>query len=177
MTTEKPADTQTPPWGNDFDAEKAWTLIQNLRAEKAQLQTNVTTERQAREAAEKALADADVEGKVSAAEKRAQDAERGLSREKALRKFPVLDGLEGLEEFLTGDTEEQILAKAERLASLGGGKKTGTEPEPKEPAGNADAPKEPEIPGKPIPSLTPGHGGSDATPFDPEAIAKQARVR
>src|SRR5690348_4713958 len=23
-----------PPWGDDFDAEKAWTLITNLRAEK-----------------------------------------------------------------------------------------------------------------------------------------------
>lgn len=27
----------TPPWGDNFDAEKAWTLIQNLRADKDKL--------------------------------------------------------------------------------------------------------------------------------------------
>jgi len=29
--------TETPPWGDDFDADKAWTLIQNLRADKEKL--------------------------------------------------------------------------------------------------------------------------------------------
>lgn len=28
----------TPPWGEDFDAEKAWNLVQNLRADKEKLQ-------------------------------------------------------------------------------------------------------------------------------------------
>ena len=28
----------TPPWGDDFDAEKAWKLVQNLRADKENLQ-------------------------------------------------------------------------------------------------------------------------------------------
>lgn len=27
-----------PPWGDDFDAEKAWSLVQNLRADKEKLQ-------------------------------------------------------------------------------------------------------------------------------------------
>ena len=31
-----PADT--PPWGDDFDAEKAWKLVQNLRSDKEKLQ-------------------------------------------------------------------------------------------------------------------------------------------
>lgn len=31
-----PADT--PPWGDDFDAEKAWSLVQNLRSDKEKLQ-------------------------------------------------------------------------------------------------------------------------------------------
>lgn len=29
---------QTPPWGDDFDAEKAWKLIQDLRGDKEKLQ-------------------------------------------------------------------------------------------------------------------------------------------
>jgi hypothetical protein len=29
--------SQTPPWGDDFDAEKAWNLVQNLRADKEKL--------------------------------------------------------------------------------------------------------------------------------------------
>jgi len=28
---------ETPPWGEDFDAEKAWNLVQNLRADKEKL--------------------------------------------------------------------------------------------------------------------------------------------
>lgn len=30
--------TDTPPWGEDFDPEKAWSLVQNLRADKERLQ-------------------------------------------------------------------------------------------------------------------------------------------
>lgn len=32
----------TPPWGNDFDAEKAWNLVQNLRSDKERLQQRPT---------------------------------------------------------------------------------------------------------------------------------------
>jgi hypothetical protein len=32
-----PADPPAPPWGDDFDAEKAWNLVQNLRADKEKL--------------------------------------------------------------------------------------------------------------------------------------------
>ena len=31
------APTDTPPWGEDFDAEKAWNLVQNLRSDKEKL--------------------------------------------------------------------------------------------------------------------------------------------
>lgn len=37
-TTAAAATTETaPPWGEDFDAEKAWKLIQNLRSDKESL--------------------------------------------------------------------------------------------------------------------------------------------
>lgn len=41
-----PADT--PPWGDDFDPEKAWQLVQNLRSDKEKLQKrpSLTTEQQ-----------------------------------------------------------------------------------------------------------------------------------
>ena len=32
----------SPPWGDDFDAEKAWNLVQNLRADKERLQQRPT---------------------------------------------------------------------------------------------------------------------------------------
>lgn len=37
-TPETAPTTETkPPWGEDFDAEKAWSLVQNLRADKEKL--------------------------------------------------------------------------------------------------------------------------------------------
>lgn len=33
---------ETPPWGEDFDADKAWSLVQNLRADKERLQKRPT---------------------------------------------------------------------------------------------------------------------------------------
>lgn len=32
----------SPPWGDDFDAEKAWNLVQNLRSDKERLQQRPT---------------------------------------------------------------------------------------------------------------------------------------
>lgn len=39
--TPEPA-SEAPPWGDDFDAEKAWNLVQNLRADKEKLQQRPT---------------------------------------------------------------------------------------------------------------------------------------
>lgn len=173
----------TPPWGDDFDAEKAWTLVQNLRGDKEKLQTEkdgltseLATERQARETAETKLTEADPEGKLTAAEARAKTAETSLWTERALRKHSID---EDLVDFLTGDTEEEILAKAERLAgrskpaeekpSTDGDPKDGEKPADDKPAGDQG------LPGTPKPSLTPGHGGDTPAPFDPDAIAAKAR--
>lgn len=174
------ATPSTPPWGDDFDAEKAWTLVQNLRGDKEKLQgekdsltAELTTERQAREDAEKAAKDVDPEGKLTAAEKRAADAERSLWTERALRKHAID---EELVEFLSGDTEEAILAKAEKLSKVGkpGDEKPGGEKSDEDKNG-ADKPEGGELQGRPAPALTPGHGGDSPAPFDPEAIASAAR--
>jgi len=182
---ENPAQTatSTPPWGDDFNAETAWTLVQNLRGDKDKLQTEkddltskLTTERQARTDAEAKLTDADPEGKLTAAETRAKVAETSLWTERALRKHPDLD--EDLVDFLTGDTEEEILGKAERLAKRG--KPDGDKPADKtedKPDGDkpADKPDGDGLPGTPKPDLTPGHGGDPKPAFDPDQIVSAAR--
>lgn len=166
------ATPSTPPWGDDFDAEKAWTLVKNLRGDKEKLQgekdsltAELTTERQAREDAEKAAKDVDPEGKLTAAEKRAADAERSLWTERALRKHEID---EELVEFLSGDTEEAILEKAEKLSRAG--------------AAAASAPAEEPTPGadvpvRPAPDLTPGHGGEPTPKFSPATVAAALRAR
>jgi len=181
MTTNS-ADTSTPPWGDDFDADKAWTLVQNLRGDKDKLQgekdeltSKLTTERQAREAAETKLTEADPEGKITAAEQRAKAAESSLWTERALRKHPELD--EDLVDFLTGDTEEEILGKAERLAKRGkpadadGDKPDGDKPDGDKPDGD----KPDGLPGTPRPDLTPGHGGDPKPVFDADEVVASIR--
>lgn len=176
MATDTQTPASTPPWGDDFDAARAWTLLQNVRADLATAKDSITTERQARTVAEDALKTADPEGKLAAAEKRAVDTEKSLFVERAIRKFP---DLETLADLLTGDTEEEILAKAERLAKLG-------KPAEGKPDADADAAKaaadaaaadadKDGLPGRPAPSLTPGHGAPAPVPFDADAIVSKVR--
>ena len=162
------------PWGDDFDEAKAWTLVQNLRGDKTTLQADLATARQA-------LTEAETKATAGETEKdRADKAERSLWVERALRKHPTVSNDFG--DFLSGDTEEEILAKAERLASVGQPKapaasdpKPDADAKPDDPKPDADP--APALPGKPVPdlTLTPGHGGDVAEPFDPAAIAAKAR--
>lgn len=156
------------PWGEDFDAEKAWRLVQNLRTERDGLKT----ERDALKGERDALATerdglkTELQTKTDEAERLSKETAREVALQKVLRKFP---DLEDFADLLTGDTEEELVAKAERLAKIG---------KPAEPADGdkgEQKPETPELPGKPQPNLTPGHGGEDSTPFDPTAIALAAR--
>jgi hypothetical protein len=170
-------DAQTPPWGDDadFDAARAWALIQSLRTEVTDEKAKTTTERQARQAAEAAVADADPEGKIKALTTRAETAEQKLAVTTVLVDFPAL---KGFEDFLTGSTPEEIKAQAERLAARVS--PTTPEGDAKGEPGDATPVVEGETPPvpqsqTPTPALTPGHGGADSTPFDPTAIAKSVR--
>lgn len=95
-----------------------------------------------------------------------------------LKDFPALEGFEDL---LTGDDEAAIRSKAERLAAIGGKapgadeNKDGGQEEEKKDDEEPGEQKADELPGLPQPNLTPGHGGEEKAPFDPEAIAKAAR--
>jgi hypothetical protein len=179
---QKPA---APPWGDDFDAERAWNLIQNLRSEKETLKGELAAEKQKVQAAEAGESDAlkELRTRAEEAEARAKTAEHSLTLAKVLKDFPALEGFEDL---LTGDDEEAIRSKAERLAAIGG--KKGDNPAPGD--GDKDGEKPPAadgeksgqegsgLPGKPAESLTlnPGHGGEEKVAFDPAAIALAARA-
>jgi hypothetical protein len=165
QTDKKSTDAQTPPWGSDeeFNPEKAWQLVQNLRADKDKLTTKVTDYERSVQEAEDAKKDDLTKAldKVTAAEKRAAEAERQLIVAKALRDHPELSEIEDVEDFLTGETAEEIEAKAVRLAA---GRK------PAEPKQDPSR--------RPRSALVPGHSTSEADPeFDPDAIAKAARRR
>lgn len=188
------ADSKTPDFDEDnFDAERAKRLVANLRADVDRLKgerDSIATERdEARSAAEAA----------KTATERAETAEKELWTERILRKNPEL---EGVEEFLTGKTEDELKAKAEKLAAkLGGkpaddggnegedggeggdGEDSGTaggsgDPDPNGSTGadgDGEDDEDDQLPGRPKPSLKPGHGGNTPEPFDPEAIAREAR--
>jgi len=166
--TAQPAADKAPWTAENFDPERAWRLVENLRGELDGLKTErdaLRAERQEREDAEKSETER-LSGRLTDAEQKLADAQRAVYLERALRKHSIP---EDLVEFLTGDTEEEITAKAERLAALGSGSKS-----------DEDASKQGDQPnpsGKPTPALTPGHGGEEETPFDPAAIAKSARRR
>ena len=156
--------TQTPPWGADFDADRAWRLIQNLRSEIDKIKgerDTLASERQARDDAEKTdlqkLSD-----RLKAAEDSRGAAEHALLIERAQRKHQLPDDLM---EFLTGTTEEEIEDKAKRLAAIkGGSEEEQTDPNP-DPSG------------RPKPSLIPGHNSPESNQFDAAAVAKEIRSK
>jgi hypothetical protein len=156
--TEEPK-TEAPPWGEDFDPERAWKTIQNLREiEREHKKMLADRDREAEERAE--AEKSELQKAQEAAEKarsEALEARRELWTTRALKGAGLP---EDLSRFLTGTTEEEIGEQAEALAAHL--KKEDKE----EPA--------PKVPSKPRPALKPGEGGSEGKPaFDPEALAKK----
>jgi hypothetical protein len=152
-TDEKPETKATPPWGSDddFKPEKAWSLIQALRADKEKLTGERDSFKQKVESAEAASlsdlekAQRERDAAVEASNKSAGDA----ARLRAAVKFGIdEDDLD----LLGNGTEDEILARAERLASRF----------------KADP-----VPGKPRESMPRGGGDPDAEPeeTDPAKLA------
>lgn len=151
--------TEAPPWGEDFDPERAWKTIQHLRdveraykAEKAEQERTAKEKADAEKSEVQRLADQLAEAQEALRAKEREALVARLAREHSLPD-DVLD-------LLTGDNEEQLTAKAERLAGL---------VQPKTPE---SAP-----PGKPRPRLTPGDSpaGDVEDDFDPQELAAQIR--
>lgn len=146
----------TKPWGEDFDEERAWTLIQNLRGDKAKTQQ----ERDELAAQVKAVEDA----KLSEQDRIAKELEAAKT-ELAEQRRKVAITQYGLPEsalsFLTAESAEEIDKQASALAGLVPKK------EPEAPKVPADSRAKPALP----------NGQTDDIPpaFDPVAIARQAR--
>ncbi|AYN59093.1 head scaffolding protein [Arthrobacter phage Yang] len=171
----KPEDGKAP-WGDDFDAERAWKLVQNLRTERDGLKAErdaLKVERDTLATEKDSVATEGqselqkLQARLDQIEKEAKQKDRDLALQKVLRNHP---DLEEFADLLTGDTEEELAAKAERLAAIGKAKAPADDAAKDGEKDGAQA-----LPGKPQPNLTPGHGGEDTTPFDPTAIALAAR--
>lgn len=153
-----PASEKAPKWEGEFDPERAARLVENLRKEAAETKARLAAyekAQQEREDAEKSEAQ-----RLAERAQRAEDEAKAARRELIAAKVVAKHGLpESAVSFLTGDTEEEIEAKAQALAELAS---VGKRP--------AD-----EIPGKPKPRLTPGQGESESEGFDPDAMAAKIR--
>lgn len=144
------------PWGDDFDEDRAWTLIQNLRGDKAKTQQ----ERDELAAQVKAVEDA----KLSEQERIAKELEQAKTelaeqrRQVALSRY---DLPESALVFLTAESAEEIDKQASALAGLAPKK------EPEAPKAPADSRVKPALPN--------GQTDDIPEPFDPRAIAQRAR--
>lgn len=152
--TPKPTDEgKRPKWDGEFDADRAASLVANLRTEKEDLATKV----KALEAqiAEKGGTEQTLQERLEAMEARLQNADRELLVSKIAKAHSIPEDLLDL---LTGKDEASLTAQAERLAAYA-----------KKPADD--------VAGKPKPKLTPGRGGDPEDDFDAQAIAKAVRRR
>lgn len=146
------------PWGDDadFDPAKAWTLIENLRGDKAKTQQ----ERDELAARVQAAEDA----KLSEQERIAKELEQAKTelaeqrRKNALTQYDLPDSALV---FLTAESAEEIDKQASALAGLAPKK------EPETPKAPADSRVKPALP----------NGQTDDIPTTPDyaAIARQAR--
>lgn len=175
-TTENP-EGKAPEFEGEFDAEKAQRLVANLRGEIATLKERtaaITAERDDfKAAAEKSGEERDKA--LKDALDRAEAAERSL----AIKKHNLPDDVvEEFADYLTG-TAAEVDAKAAKLAARLGAAPKEEQPAPEgEESGEKDGEEEEppaNLPERPKPALTPGHGGEVTPEFDPVAIAKAAR--
>lgn len=103
----------TPPWGDasEFNPEKAWNLIQNLRSDLSAAKASVETARSEAKAQTEALT-----VKAQEAEDSAAEVAISLHRERAARRHRLNDDQA---EFLSELTDpDAIDARAEKLAAL-----------------------------------------------------------
>src|SRR5690554_3371888 len=128
------SDGQSPPWGDaaNFDPEKAWNLIQNLRKEKGIPVEEFEKERKAREALEEKFSKLGEalgvsqpdEGKTDVEQltERLTAFEQQLSQERLARWRAEIAHEKGLTpaqaERLRGETREELAADADELLSL-----------------------------------------------------------
>lgn len=120
---EPAAQTETPPWGEDFDPARAWHTIQSLREKEKELtkQPRLTAEQQRQLTEYQQLVEAsksEAQRQQEAIEAAKRDAE--TSRAEATRyKLAATHGIPAEHFDLLGSgTEEEIAARAEKISAL-----------------------------------------------------------
>lgn len=167
-TDAKPADkTSTPPWGDDFDAARAWATITRQREAEQELKARVT---ELETAAEGLVAKADLDAAIARAET-AEASVKTTKRDAAIAKANLPEELHA---FVTADDEDGI---ADQIAKLSAAiTPSGTDDDTDEPKPADDAADKGTPPAKrPEAGLTPGHGGDDTPAFDLDAITAEIR--
>jgi hypothetical protein len=152
----------TPPWGDEFDAARAWDTITAQRAAEQELKARIAA---LETAAESLVPKADLDAAIARADA-AEASVKTAKRDAAL----ASSGLpEELHAFVTAEDDEGI---AEQVAKLTAAIKPA---EPAKPA--ATEPTEPAKPAplRPAAALTPGHGGDEAPVFDADALVASIR--
>ena len=144
--------TSTPPWGSDedFNPEKAWSLIQNLRSEKTELQNKMTTLNNEHSATLSTLSERDasieeLQASLELSEEAAKQAEAEHQQLAALRTKENLLTNAGIPASyagnVTGDTEDDWAESVAQLAQLTANAKHESTPTPKpDPAQAANEP-------------------------------------
>lgn len=116
QTPPAPA-AEAPPWGDDFDPERAWKLVQDTRSDRAKLKTerdDLKKKVKEHEDATKSETDKATD-RATEAEKRASSAELELAR----LNVALAKGLTPAQaKRLSGSTEEELTADADELLEL-----------------------------------------------------------
>jgi hypothetical protein len=120
---QPPAQSDPPPWGNDFDPARAWHTIQSLREKEKELtkQPRLTSEQQAQLSEYQRLVEASKsedqrrEEAVAAAQREAETARADAIRYKAAATYGVPQEHFDL---LGSGTEEEVSARAEKIRTL-----------------------------------------------------------
>ena len=185
---DKKTDETRKPWGDNFDEERAWRLIQDLRTDKAALKTERDDARaeltQASKDRDSAKTDAESAKKELASDRRSA----------VLKEFEIDDDL--AEEFLSGEMPlDELRRKAERLSGRKpkegdstekddadkGKEKDGDDGQdagdPKDSGSDGDSGSDSGLPGRPKQRQTTGSGGEPSSELDLDAIAAASRRR
>lgn len=163
----KPAESSsTPPWGDDFDAARAWATITSQREAEQALKARVS---ELETAAEGLVPKADLDAAIARAETAESDI-KTTKRDAAIAKAGLPEELHA---FVTADDEDGIADQIAKLAAALQGSGTADADEGKPSDDDADKGTPPSK--RPEAGLTPGHGGEETPAFDLEAIAAEIR--
>lgn len=153
-----PSAASTPPWGDDFDAARAWATITRQRQSEQTLRERIA---ELETAAEGLVPRADLDAAIARADA-AETTAKTTKREAALAQAELPTELHA---FVTAEDDNGMADQIAKLSAAITGSGTAAMPAPVADRTQTTIPKRPEA------ELTPGHGGDDSRAFDVDALA------